>query len=177
MDLGLHQGQVADRLGIERGSYRAWEAGEVESPGVRHWPGVLRFLGYDPLPPPASLPEALLAARRRLGLSQLELADRLGVWECSVADWERGGRPPNARHAGRLEGLFREVGLAFTLDDPEDDSFAGRLRSARRRLGLTQQEMAERVGVGRDAVSEWESGRVQPQRRHLRAVQEALGGL
>jgi transcriptional regulator with XRE-family HTH domain len=43
---------------------------------------------------------------------------------------------------------------------------------ARRRAGLTQQELARRLGVPQGTVGRWESGATEPK---LRAVQEAVG--
>ena len=50
-------------------------------------------------------------------------------------------------------------------DDPPDDppeTIEQRLRDARRAAGLTQQQVADRLGVSRRAVSEWETGNRQP---------------
>jgi len=49
-------------------------------------------------------------------------------------------------------------------------------RIAKRRhvLGLSQEELAARVGVARDTVSMWERGRQFPH-RHLGKVEEVLG--
>lgn len=44
----------------------------------------------------------------------------------------------------------------------DDDSLARRLRDARRAIGLTQQEAADKLNVSRRAVSEWETGVRQP---------------
>lgn len=38
------------------------------------------------------------------------------------------------------------------------------IRGIRARLGLTQTEFAERVGVTRDAVAQWETARTRPRR-------------
>lgn len=38
-------------------------------------------------------PDALRAARRRLGLTQVELARALGVSQPSICDWECGRKP------------------------------------------------------------------------------------
>jgi len=39
-------------------------------------PAIVRFLGYDPLPPAAYLPERLVAARRELGLTQRRMPSK-----------------------------------------------------------------------------------------------------
>lgn len=49
------------------------------------------------------------------------------------------------------------------------------LKALRTRRLLTQKELAEKVGVSWQTVSEWESGRQQPRMAHLRKLCEALG--
>ena len=59
-----------------------------------------------------------------------------------------------------------------------------RLKAIRTRRLLTQKELAEKIGVSWQTVSEWESGRQQPRMVHLRALcavldvtaDELLGG-
>lgn len=46
--------------------------------------------GSAPSPEPATLPERIRAAKRREGISQRELARRLGVDESTVQAWEAG---------------------------------------------------------------------------------------
>ena len=69
MDLRMQQKHLATALGVSPWTLRLWETGRTE-PMVRQWPGIIRFLGYDPAPVPISLSARLKAARRRLGLSQ-----------------------------------------------------------------------------------------------------------
>jgi len=44
------------------------------------------------------LSEAIRSARRRAGLSQVELAELLGVRQSSVSQWERGSTRPSTVH-------------------------------------------------------------------------------
>lgn len=55
---------------------------------------------------------------------------------------------------------------------------AGRIRMLRERMGLTQAEMADRVGTRQQTISEWETGTRAPRpmsRRLLRMVAEEAG--
>lgn len=52
-----------------------------------------------------------------------------------------------------------------------------RRRALRRISGLTQQELADAIGVDRTAVAHWENGRRSPNGKHLALYLEALGAL
>jgi transcriptional regulator with XRE-family HTH domain len=61
------------------------------------------------------LAAAIRLARRRADLSQGELAERLGIRQSSVSQWERGTTEPTGR---RLVGLIGELpGLADMLKE------------------------------------------------------------
>jgi transcriptional regulator with XRE-family HTH domain len=53
--------------------------------------------------------------------------------------------------------------------------FAGRLRELREAAGWTQEQLAERVGVKREAVARWEAGKREPGWSNVLALAEALG--
>ena len=55
-----------------------------------------------------------------------------------------------------------------------EEPVGARIAKRRHVLGLSQEELAERVGVARDTVSMWERGRQFPH-RHLGKVEEVLG--
>jgi len=49
------------------------------------------------------------------------------------------------------------------------------IRRARIRRGLTQQQLAERLGITGNAVAFWERGQFTPRRHRVAALAEALG--
>ncbi|MBI1915407.1 MAG: helix-turn-helix transcriptional regulator [Planctomycetes bacterium] len=53
--------------------------------------------------------------------------------------------------------------------------FAGRLRELRSQAGLTQEQLAEKVGVKRDAIARWERGSREPSWSNVVALVNALG--
>ncbi len=93
MDLGLHQRDVALRLGVHAASVRNWEMGRTE-PTLDLLRGVIEFLGYDPRPEPSAIGERIKFWRTARGLSQEEMAVRLGVDPSTLARWESGRRVP-----------------------------------------------------------------------------------
>lgn len=53
-------------------------------------------------------------------------------------------------------------------------TFGATIRNARELVGLTQLQLAERLGVTQQAVTQWEAG-ANLQERTLRRVADALG--
>jgi transcriptional regulator with XRE-family HTH domain len=53
-----------------------------------------------------------------------------------------------------------------------DDPLASWLRDLRDQTGLTQQELAEWVGVSRVTVSRWENGHIYPPRPYRMALND-----
>jgi len=69
-------------------------------------------------------------------------------------------------------------GYKINLERGEEKmSFAQAVKKYREDHGLNQTEFAERVGVARSSVSEWETGRKIPQHRAVRRkVRRMLAG-
>lgn len=71
----------------------------------------------------------------------------------------------------QYDGL-RRMSTPKTTQKRQDPTFGARLKAMREAADLSQEEVAERVGVGRSRVSEWESGESVGRRNRLK-----LGGL
>lgn len=100
--MGLKQRIVAEMLGVREETVHLWERGRAR-PLPRQHGTILRFLGYDPEPTEPMLGGRLKALRRRLGLTQVELADLLDLDEGTVRRWESGRRTPSRWRAVRME--------------------------------------------------------------------------
>jgi DNA-binding transcriptional regulator YdaS (Cro superfamily) len=107
-------------LGVKAGTLTFWELG-FHHVSARHLPEIIRFLGYDPAPDVTSLPNRLRAARRRLRISQKELARRFGMDPKTIRQWEAGRV---GRRTERVEALFEEFVRAAGLS-PEEREEAG----------------------------------------------------
>jgi transcriptional regulator with XRE-family HTH domain len=103
LDLGLFQKQVAEQIGVDTTTIWNWEC-HKSSPQMHQLPEIIRFLGYNPLPPWKSFPERLLLARRALGLTQKIMAGKLGVDPTTIRHCERGTRRPSRK----LLAAFRD---------------------------------------------------------------------
>ena len=96
-------------------------------------------------------------------------AERLGCRPETVAAWERDEREPLARWWPALAAVLGEELV------PEPDDRPGRLRAARLRLGLTQEQLAVRAGVDVRTVRNLETGRFRPSRRTAGRLGRVLG--
>jgi transcriptional regulator with XRE-family HTH domain len=200
LDQGLWQRTVAKELEVRQETVGLWENG-LAKPLPRHYGRIVQFLGYDPEPRDQTVAGRLRAARRRLGLSQADFAARVGLDEGSVCRWESGSRSPSRWMSGRMAaildrleqptGPFAGQGIelpALSYFDrtrwrrrPPPDLTGGapltlgdRIRSRRLELGLSQEQLGRRIGVGRGAVQRWERGKSEPQESRRFEVWEFL---
>jgi site-specific DNA recombinase len=106
--LKLLQNQVAEQIGVDKASIANWEH-DRSKPGVEYMPAIIRFLGYNPLPPKEDWASRLVQCRTVLGLTQKESAHRMGVDPSTLAKWERGERVPAGEFAARAERFLATV--------------------------------------------------------------------
>jgi transcriptional regulator with XRE-family HTH domain len=81
-----HAGKL---LGTDEQSINNWEKGR-KVPRVYWLPAIIRFLGYNPLPEPRTVPERLLMKRLERGWSRTVAARELGIDQSTLRDWEHG---------------------------------------------------------------------------------------
>jgi transcriptional regulator with XRE-family HTH domain len=114
LDLALFQKDVAQRLGADETSVWNWEKNR-SSPALRFVPRIIAFLGYQPDDTePKNLGQRIAAFRRLRGLTQKELARRLGVDPSTIASWERGEHRPS-RH---LASIINQIVTTDAVDNP-----------------------------------------------------------
>lgn len=74
-------------------------------------------------------------------------------------------------HMGRFGGMSADV-ISFAVGRIPQWTFAERLRKVRRDAGMNQTEFAEQLGVKRESLTAWETGRNEP--RSITEVVERL---
>jgi DNA-binding XRE family transcriptional regulator len=99
---------VAARIGANAWTYLLWEKDQHE-PGIRFYPAIFSFLGYDPHPAPTTPGEQLRSMRRRLGLPIAEAAKQAGIDESTFARLESDeiGAPSSIRKIKAFLALVR----------------------------------------------------------------------
>lgn len=130
--------------------------------------------------------------RLRRGLSLGALAARAGVAKSSLSTWESGERAPrlpelrrvldflNATPEDRL-AVYQALGRVAAWEPlglPRDDGgffLADAIYGLRTRAGISQGEIARRVGVSHAAVGKWERGESEPSESARERLSFALG--
>ena len=105
LELGLLQRDLRHRFKLEKETYATWEKDRCY-PAMKHWPGIIEFLGHDPNREPNTLGERLLAYRRHQGLSRRALAATLGADDTTLWRWETDQRKPESeRHIDAIRRI------------------------------------------------------------------------
>lgn len=78
LDLDLTQQEVADQIGVFKTMIFKWETNRI-APNVRFMPKIFEFLEYVPYSTNLSFSEKLKIWCQSLGLTQKELAARIGI--------------------------------------------------------------------------------------------------
>ena len=117
--------------------------------------------------PPENLPDKLKYYRQKAGLTQKEVADKLGIDRNTYSRYEL---PTRERYPEeKLKALAELYGLPQNELSDEYSEFLknqGDIISEKRRdLGLTQKEFAKRVGTKLANLKRWERSEVAADRR------------
>lgn len=96
------------------------------------------------------------ALRKKLGITQEELAKRLCVHPRTVQNWEAGTIIPESKLA-----------ILSVLAKEESKSELGfDVKELRQRLGITQKVLASKLGVTENTIQNWERGKKIPLTKH-----------
>ena len=85
-----------------------------------------------------SLGNSLYSARKKIGMSQEEVAEKLGVSRQTISKWELDETLPDIRQSKRLAGLYH-----LTLDELVD--FDIDIREIQDAIDRTSQEVSEKI--------------------------------
>lgn len=115
--------------------------------------------------------EQLKNKRKESGISQSDLANKLGVHSQTVSKWERGIMFPDVGQYGDIANALG-MPLEKLLDQPLGDKYykgefsvqllSETITMLRREKAISQSDLADAVGYSSDAVSRWERGVTSP---------------
>jgi len=119
--------------------------------------------------------ERLRQVRELEGLTQVEVAEGLGISQPAYQAWETERKNATKETIKRLSDFFGVsysylLGISdnVTIETPiiktipQENTFPERLKELRKLANLTQKEMAEALNISQPAYVEWEKGRTQP---------------
>jgi transcriptional regulator with XRE-family HTH domain len=125
----------------------------------------------------------LTHAREAAGLTKSEMALRVGVSQAAVTGWESGAIGSlTAENLLALSDvltmtphwLMRGQGIG-----PGDmligHDMGERIRAARQKKAMSQEKLAEALGVSKGAVSQWETNATSPRKDLLASLADVLG--
>jgi DNA-binding XRE family transcriptional regulator len=156
---GLTQVQLAKMVGISRYQIYQYENGDTQPrPGSPPREKLLAFIAEWESKESHSPFAQLKDCRKKAGLTQAQLAEMVGVSESRICRYENDVVQP------RKGSPHRKMLLAFIEKwrDKESDSSLSGLKACREKAGLTQQELADMVGLCASQTSIYESGTVEP---------------
>lgn len=114
------------------------------------------------------------ANRNKAELSQQQLADKLGISQPLVSQWENGDAQPSHEMLEKLSAVL-EANLdetSFGMD------LAEWLRKQREKKGMTRKQLAEEAGISPLTIYFIENGTTRsPQDATLKGLEKALGKL
>lgn len=133
-----------------------------------------------------TLGQCIAELRKAEGLSQAELAEEIGVSVHAINSYESGRRKPCCGAMVALEQHFGVSGAYLRGEDPELDEddlptvsesnqFPQILKALRKARGLTQDELAQELGISLQSVINYENGRREPNARAIVALEQYFG--
>jgi len=102
---------VAEIVGCDKITVVNWEKGHTAFPQINHMAGVVRFLGFNPLPEGYTMAQRLVNRRKAQGLTQKEFARQVGVDPSTLAKWERGGGAPKGKFLNQVRATIAFSGV------------------------------------------------------------------
>ena len=109
LEMGATQREVALLICCDPISIYHWEKNQNQ-PYVRHYPAIIKFLGYNPLNPGKTIGSKILYCRMTRGFSRRKLAKEMGIDEGTLARWELDRKAPTGKCLALVNELFIEIG-------------------------------------------------------------------
>ncbi|MDN5347204.1 MAG: hypothetical protein PWP65_768 [Clostridia bacterium] len=122
----------------------------------------------------SSVGERLRRLREQKGITLSELSRRSGVSLAHISEIERGRSTASLKTLDKLASVLG-VTTSSLLRSVNEDPLGSKLRRLREKIGLTQKELAEQVGISHSLIGQIETGRIQPSISTLSSIAEALG--
>ena len=161
--------RIADAIGSVEQSVYNWEHGRSR-PHRRFQEALVDLVAESqetPEEPQVRSYYSILLKRIRAAQrwAQAQLAEKLGVTQGQVSLWERGVSTPSRSSRERIQALLEgmpDIELPNLEVEERPEHWRQRLLALRQRRLWSQTQLAQEVGVTRQAVSQWEAGATIP---------------
>ena len=125
-----------------------------------------------------TMEERVKTARQQNGLTQTQLAKRMGVSQARISNWEAGKAPLAQEWISKLEAILgpglAKQSMQTTIGG--SSMVASWLSRAREQAGLTPAELAKKAGLSIPTIYNIESRRAEfPRNKTIRLLERALG--
>lgn len=122
------------------------------------------------------LGERIAEQRKKLGLSQEELAEKLNISQKSISKYERGGRRPQYKVLLRMAEYFGvTTDYLLELDGGGNTMLGKRITELRKACDMSQKELGEKLGLSASAIGMYEQGRRDPSNAMLIDMEKLFG--
>jgi len=112
--------------------------------------------------------------REQKGLTLHELSQRSGVSLAHISEIERGRSTASLKTLEKLASAL-EVSTSYLLQEERSETLGNKVRRLREKIGLTQKELADQIGISHSLIGQIETDRIQPSLSTLSRLAEALG--
>ena len=120
--------------------------------------------------------------RKMSGISQKDMAIKLGIAQSSYSNYENENREPPfsliclfcEKFGISVDSIINSEIQTLKNDVDEKETFPDRLKKFRIAKGLTQNQIADVLGVSQNAVYNWENGRREPSLGAIKQIAEIL---
>ena len=122
--------------------------------------------------------EAIRVARKKNALRQTELAEKLGVSQGTICNWELGKGEPDFPAKQKLKSILGTDLFTGEKSGSSDETsvLAAWLSKARQEAGMTVAQLAEKSRLSIPTIYGIEAGRAEnPRRRTINLHESALG--
>jgi transcriptional regulator with XRE-family HTH domain len=185
---GLSQGDLASLVGVSQTAISTWESGTARpregarrrllaALALRDDTSTVSTEELHDVSRPRVVPEQLRDARIRAGLSQGDLALRIGVSQATVSTWENGTSQPRTNSADALATVL-DLGVETedAAESPGSSPYGEWLARTRNQQGITRRELADRANVSEPQIWNIETGHTLNPRAETRdRLAKALG--
>lgn len=107
--------------------------------------------------------------RLDLGLWQKQVAEQIGVDEVTLYNWEK------QRTVPKLPYIPKIIAFLAYIPFPPASSLPEKIKNCRRVLGVTQEKMAEMIGIDKTTLARCEARKSQPTEKTLKLIETFFG--